>query len=148
MTLKRRSFLAVFGAAIAAPALPMAAPTHASAAYSRYMYGLAVFHARTRAYVSARGLKVSQSQAKAMIAEMTTSRLVKPVGLSGGNVRAVSNIRKPDAWGLNQAARNQRSVTGKAKHAAKRDLSISALMAHVRKICLSHGMTLHPRCAV
>jgi hypothetical protein len=148
MTLKRRSFLAVFGAAIPAPALPMAAPTHASAAYSRYMYGLAVFHARTRAYVSARGLKVSQSQAKAMIAEMTTSRLVKPVGLSGGNVRAVSNIRKPDAWGLNQAARNQRSVTSKAKHAAKRDLSISALMAHVRKICLSHGMTLHPRCAV
>ena len=142
----------MFGAAIAAPALAMAAPTHASAAYSRYMYRLAVFHARTRAHVSARGLalglKVSQSQAKVMIAEMTTSRLVKPVGLSGGNVRAVSNIRKPDAWGLNQAARNQRSVTGKAKHAAKRDPSISALMAHVRKICQSHGMTLHPRCAV
>lgn len=140
----------MFGAAIAAPALPMAAPAHAPAAYSRYMYGLAVFHARTRAHVSARGLalglKVSKSQATAMIAEMTTDRLVKPVGLSGGNVRAVSNILKPDAWGLNQAARKQRSDTRKAKHAVKRDPNISPLMAHLHQICRDAGFTLHPRC--
>ncbi|MEO9864875.1 MAG: hypothetical protein ABJO29_03210 [Yoonia sp.] len=153
MQMKRRGFLTMFGAAIAAPALPMAAPAPAAAVYSRYMYGLAVFHARTRAHVSARGLalglKVSTTQAEAMIAEMTANGLVKSVGFSGGNVRAVSNILKPDAWGLDKAARTARSTARKAKQAARAmelESDLSPLTVHLHQICRKAGYAVHGLC--
>ena len=149
MQMKRRGFLTMFGAAIAAPALPMAAPAPAAAVYNRYMYGLAVFHARTRAHVSARGLalglKVTTAQAEAMIAEMASGGLVKPVGAS--NVRAVSNILKPDAWGLSRTAAKQRSEVRKAKrlvNAAQPD--VSPLMAHLHEMCRDAGFAVHVLC--
>ena len=149
MQMKRRGFLTMFGATIAAPALPMAAPAPVAATYSRYMYGLAVFHARTRAHVSARGLalglRVSQAQAAAMIAEMSASGLVKPVGLNG--VRAVSNILKPDAWGLSKAAAKQRAELRKSKRNARKDEpDLSPLLAHLHQICRKAGHTVHVRC--
>ena len=110
--MKRRSFLGLLGAAVAAPVLPASAAPVAS--YNRYIYGLAVFHARTRAHVSARGiafrLKVSLSEAEAMIAEMSEAGLVRPIAGPGGSVRAVSNILRPDTWGLDRAARSVRST--------------------------------------
>jgi hypothetical protein len=139
----------MLGAAIAAPALPMVAPAPVAATYSRYMYGLAVFHARTRAHVSVRGLalglRVSQAQATAMIAEMSSGGLVTSVGV--GNVRAVSNILRPDAWGLSKAARVQRSTIRKAKHAANTvEPGVSPLMAHLHQMCRKAGFTVHGLC--
>lgn len=120
MTMKRRGFLTMLGAAVTAPALPAVSSAPAAAAYNRYMYGLAVFHARTRAHVSARGiaycLKVSTAQAEAMIAEMTKNGLVKPVFGAGGNVRAVSNILNTDTWGTSGVARRaERRKSGDAR---------------------------------
>ena len=120
MTMKRRGFLKMLGAAVAAPALPAVSSAPAAAAYNRYMYGLAVFHARTRAHVSARGiaycLKVSTAQAEAMISEMTKNGLVKPVFGAGSNVRAVSNILNTDTWGTAGATRRaQRRDRGDAR---------------------------------
>jgi hypothetical protein len=96
MSVNRRSFLTMIGAATVAPALPMlpsAAP--ATALYNRYMYGLAVFHARARATLSAGDLmaklRVSAVQARAMVGEMSTSGIVRPVAQSAlGAVRAVN----------------------------------------------------------
>ena len=132
-----------------------AAPT--AVAYNRYTYGLAVFHARTRAHVSARGiahcLKVSVPQAEAMITEMAGKGLVKPVfGATGGQVRAVSNILRPDAWGLDRAARQARSTQRRERLKTQQDASdpsgvdLGRLMAHLRQLCLDNGMSLHPRC--
>jgi 3-isopropylmalate/(R)-2-methylmalate dehydratase small subunit len=120
MKMKRRGFLTMLGAAVAAPALPAVSSAPAAAAYNRYMYGLAVFHARTRAHVSARGiaycLKVSTAQAEAMISEMTKNGLVKPVFGAGGNVRAVSNILNTDTWGQAGVTRRaQRRERGDAR---------------------------------
>ena len=108
--MQRRNFLTMIGATALAPALPAFGASRAAAAagYNRYQYGLAVFHARTRANISAAGiahrLKVSIPQAEAMIGEMVDSNFVKPA-LGGSNVRAISNITKPDMMGFERAAR-------------------------------------------
>ncbi len=96
MTMKRRSFLGMLGAAAVAPAIPMrAAAAPAAAVYNRYMYGLAVFHARTRASLSTGDLmaklRVSAVQANAMMGEMTATGVVQPIAQSAvGAVRAIN----------------------------------------------------------
>lgn len=93
----RRRFLTLAGAAGVLPALPASAVRAAAggAGYNRYTYGLAVFHARTRASLSAADLiarlKVNAVQAEAMIGEMTASGVVRPVlSAAGGAVQAIS----------------------------------------------------------
>ncbi|MEY1554172.1 hypothetical protein AB3Y40_00925 [Yoonia sp. R2331] len=153
--MKRRGFLGMFGAAIAAPIMPAMGGTVATAAtYNRYTFGLAVFHARTRAHVSARGLayclKVTVPQAEAMIGEMSAKGMVRPVlGAAGGHVRAVSNILTPDAWGLERTARQARARARQKRLAEARGDApeSSAMMAHLHRMCVDYGLTLSPRCA-
>jgi len=96
MTLKRRSFLGMIGAAAIAPAMPMrTAAAPAAAVYNRYMYGLAVFHARTRASLSTGDLmaklRVSAIQAEALMGKMTATGVVQPIAQSAiGAVRAIN----------------------------------------------------------
>ena len=113
--MQRRHFLTMMEAATVAPALPaLGAPAQAATGYNRYQYGLAVFHARTRANISAAGiahsLKVTLPQAEAMIGEMVDANFVKPV-LGGSRLKAVSNITKPDMLGFKRAARASRQAT-------------------------------------
>jgi len=142
--MKRRSFIGMIGAALAAPALPMAAP---AAGYSRATYGLAVLHARTRAHVSARGLsyclKVSTAQAEAMVAEMSAKGLVRPI--AGGSVRAVSNILNPGVWGTASASVAKPSPAQQPKinlQMPSQGTDLSAMMAHLHKLCRARGMVI------
>ena len=95
----RRRFLSLIGATAVAPALPaMGAPASAAAGYNRYMYGLAVFQARTRAHITAADLAarlgVSPSQASAMMGEMTARGVLS--SLTGAvRVAATPAPRKP-----------------------------------------------------
>ena len=111
--MKRRGFLTMLGAAGLVPALPMpvsAAPV--AAGYNRYMYGLAVFHARTRASISATDLmarlKVSAVQAEAMMGEMTAKGVLTPVvNAAGGAARALDpHHASPARTYLRRAVRN------------------------------------------
>jgi len=80
--MQRRQFLSLIGASALAPVLP--APSFGTgvvqAGYTRYMYGLAVFHARTKGAVTACDLAarlgVTGPQASAMVREMTTRGIV------------------------------------------------------------------------
>ena len=113
--MQRREFLTMIGASALAPVLPsVSASAGAAAHYSRYQYGLAVFHARTRAQVSAAGiahcLKVSLPQAEAMVSEMAKANFVEPI-LGGNKVQAVSKITKPDFMGFERTARQSRRAT-------------------------------------
>jgi len=86
----------LIGAASAAPFLPVgAAASSAAASYNRYMYGLAVFHARKRATISAADiaakLRVSAVTAEAMVGEMSLrGALVPAMNAGAGTMRAVS----------------------------------------------------------
>jgi hypothetical protein len=70
----------------------------AAAGYNRYMYGLAVFHARTRASVSAvdlmARLKVSAVQANAMMGEMSASGVLSQA-TGAARVAASASPRQP-----------------------------------------------------
>jgi len=74
MTMKRRSFLGLFGAAVAAPAIPMAAP----AGYSSAAYKVAMAHAKRFPVISVAGLSkrgdLSMTQAEALIKELCAAR--------------------------------------------------------------------------
>lgn len=152
--MKRRNFLGLIGATVAAPFLPAGAgmaTTPVAAAYNRYTFGLAVFHARTRAHVSARGLahclRVSLPQAEAMIAEMSGKGLVTPVlGGPAGKVRAVSNILKDDVWGLKRTAQRNQSARQRSNRVArdadhqrpKGGADLSLFVAHLRGLAARH----------
>lgn len=153
--MKRRGFLRLLGAAVAAPTLPAVTPKAAVAAtYNRYTFGLGVFHARTRAHVSVRGLahrlNLSPEQARLMLAEMAERGLVTPIAGTGGSVRAVSNILKPDMWGLDRSARAARAQVRLARTAEAprqaRQADLSAMLNYLRGLCVDRGMTLSPRC--
>ena len=155
--MKRRGFLQMIGAATLAPALPaLSAPAATAATYNRYTYGLAVFHARTRAHVSAAGiayrLKVTTAQAEAMIAEMASKGMVTPIMGKPGTVRATSNILKGGIWDtaqVKQAAQNREALQSNKEEASQPDQRALApdWIAHLRQLCVDQGYTLHPRCA-
>lgn len=96
MTMKRREFLALISATSVTPFLPAAtraAPV--AAGYNRYTYGLAVFHARTRASVSAADLvaklRVSPAAAQSLMAEMAEKAVLKPaLNSAAGTMRAIT----------------------------------------------------------
>ena len=100
--MQRRNFLSLIGAAAVAPALPaIGAPTSVAATatgYNRYMYGLAVFQARTRASITAADLVtrlgVSAPQASAMINEMSARGVLSSV-TGAARIAATAPPRKP-----------------------------------------------------
>jgi len=153
--MKRRGFLTMLGAATVAPALPSVAAPAVTATYNRYMFGLAVFHARTRAHISAAGiayrLKVTTVQAEAMIAEMTGKGMVTPITGSPGQVRAVSNILKPGVWDTSEVqkaakVRKDLQQQAQAKAKAEEDAKTPDWLSHLQSICVGEGLALHPRC--
>ena len=99
--MKRRNFLSLLGAAGTAPLLPLPAnAASASLGYNRYMYGLAVFHARTRASLSVADLvtwlRVSTATAEAMMGEMSARGVLVPaLNAASGTMRAVSPTSRP-----------------------------------------------------
>ena len=78
--------------------LPMTAAASPVVGYNRYMYGLAVFHASTRASVTAADLTaklgVTASQASAMMSEMAARGVLSTAGgMVSATVKAPA--RKP-----------------------------------------------------
>jgi hypothetical protein len=156
MTLRRRNFLGLFGAAIAAPLIPVAAP---AAGFSQSAYGLAIVHAQKYPLVSVRGLVtrlgMSKTQANAVIRQMSSEGLLGALNPTRpGTVHAASKIDTNPVWSSASAKlakskmkANPNSGSSSSLAQAKArytDVDLSDMLAHLRGLCVSNGMTLSP----
>jgi hypothetical protein len=152
--MERRSFLRMIGAAVAAPLMPL--PTLGTAAvapYSSASLHAAIIHAQTRVSFSVWGLAktlgVSSAQAEVLMGDLAKRGILGPVqGTTFGGRWASSNILRREALGVAKTAHKLGTQTRHTLNQNATGADLSKLLAHVRKICQSHGMTLHPRCAV
>ena len=112
--MERRNFLQMLGAAVAVPVVPGSTmrAVASGAGYNRYMYGLAVFHARTRGSLTAADLatklRVGSTTAHAILGEMSASRVISPALGSSSVMQAASRIHDPllDKRAISQSLRD------------------------------------------
>ena len=159
--MKRRNFLSLIGAATVAPALPAAAfrPTPA-------LMAAATTHAQTYPYVSVMGVSrrigVSVTEAENLMTALSREGVIGNLRLNGGArpVYASSKIYVPTHGSAMEAARLQKakhSAAKKVREAKARaaqaqakaktmSVDLGDMLAHLRDLCVSQGMVLHPRC--
>ena len=154
MAMKRRGFLQMLGAAVAAPMMPAA-----GTAMPANIGGLAAAHAKTYPFVSATGLSkrlgLSISQAQKVLLDLSNRGLVGEVTVCGtGPAHAASKVFVPCEESLirlaqaRKAARDVRAA--KLKKAAREaacqmQVDLTALMRHLQGVCVGNGMALQPR---
>lgn len=139
--MKRRHFLSMFGASVAAPLIPLpstAAVLNAPATASRgAAYGLAVFHARTRYALSVSELatraRVSTSEAAQMVQRLLSDQHIIAGKIPGTYTAANPYLQNP---ALRELARKSHAKFRARKSApmshAQPDLS--AFLAHLRGV--------------
>lgn len=150
----RRNFLGLFGAAVVAPAMPIAAP-----AIRANVAGLAAAHAKKYPFVSVMGLSksigVTTAQAEQVLYSLSRKGLVGQVQTcASGAVHAGSQVYQPAAATLAKAAQAREArQAAKAQRLAQRQIDRAAMkvdlsdfIAHLRHVCIDNGMTLSPRC--
>lgn len=147
--MKRRKFLGLFGSAFAAPLLPTPAVA-ASATYSKVALRGAIKHAQTRGSFSVWGLanavKVPVAQAEAMMTDLAKRGILGPLqGTTFGGRWATSNVLMRDTFAAAKAIQHSNVAQSATHKHAEPDLS--TLLAHLQRVCVDYGMTLHPRCA-
>ena len=149
--MKRRSFLRMFGAAVAAPMMPALG---SAAGYSRTSYDLAILHAKKYPLVSVSGLSkrigIAKPQAEAIIKKMSSEGLLGVLNPTRpGTVKASSKIFVNPNAGLARAF-EKRQVQTKAAQRPKvtqqAEAKVSAMFAHLHQLSREAGMTLSPRC--
>jgi len=149
--MKRRNFLSLFGAAIAAPFAPLPTLASGSAVYSKSAMHAAIIHAQSRVSFSVWGLAqtlgVSVTQAEALMTDLAKRGTLGPIqGTTFGGRWANSNILRRETAAAAKAA--QQSVKSNLEpNSAKPQPDLSLLITHLRQLCVKQGMTLHPRCA-
>lgn len=163
MSMRRRGFLRMLGAAIAAPAMPL---TASAGGYSRSAFKVALAHAQRFPVVSVAGLAkrggLSIDQAEAMIRELARQDMVRLVGPSvSGKPRAASKILVNDPWGIARTSQD-RAAARMERQPQQEDADLNASetvendekphahtplwIAHLHELCRSQGMPLSPRC--
>lgn len=152
--MKRRGFLGLFGAAIAAPMMPLPALGNvAGAAYSKSAMHGAIMHAQSRVSFSVWGLAksvgVSTLQAEALMGDMAKRGILGPLqGTTHGGRWATSNILQKEMLGAVQAAKKaHQSASHQTSQKSYAEPDLGRLLAHLRGLCEKQGMTLSPRCA-
>jgi hypothetical protein len=153
--MKRRNFLGMLGAAIAAPMMPMAT---SAAGYSRTTYELAIAHAKKYPLVSVSGMSkrigISTPEANAIINKMSSEGMLGVINPTRpGTVRASSKIFVNNVYPIRPTseARAQEPAPKSEPHrirAASQDTNanIDLMLAHLRGLCVQRGMTLSARC--
>lgn len=152
--MKRRNFFGLFGAAIAAPLMPLPAMGKAAGtAYSQSAMHGAIMHAQARVSFSVWGLAktlgVSVPQAELLMGDMAKRGILGPLqGVTHGGRWATSNILQKEMLGAVQAAKKvHQSASHQTSQKQYAEPDLGRLLAHLRGLCEKQGMTLHPRCA-
>ena len=148
MTLKRRGFMGLLGAALAAPVMPMAAPQ-----IGPQIRALAKAHARNFPQVSALGLSrtmdLPMAQAQRVLLELSRKGLVGPVSeAASGPISAASRVFRPVAAITGPAvSQNVASATRAPTptHAPQGAANLSAMLRHLHRICRNQGIIVQPR---
>lgn len=151
MSMKRRSFLTMLGAAVAAPLTPAIG---SAAGYSRTTYDLAILHAKKFPLVSVGGLSkrigIATPQAEAIIKQMSSEGLLGVLNPTRpGTVKASSKIFVNPNAGLAKAYERRQTHTKTVRDETAHTQSqpkVSVMFEHLHKLCASNGMTLSPRC--
>lgn len=152
--MKRRNFIGLFGAAMAAPVLPAAAP-----AVSANVAALATAHAQKYPFVSAlglsKGLGLSLSQAEQVLLSLSRKGLIGQINTyASGAVHARSCVYQPADAVLAQMAKAKdagRAANAKRLARSQSDkpsmtVDLSDLLNHLRQVCVDNGISLGPRC--
>ena len=153
--MQRRKFLQFLGAATTAPFLP--APALAAAAptatYSAASVHAGIYYAQTHASFSVWGLSravdIPMEQAQALMMDLSKRGVISPLqGSTFGGRWAQSRVLISDKLAIAKARRIARETELRVKANPTRfpQPDLSKLIAHLRGICLDHGMTLGPRC--
>lgn len=153
MTIKRRSFLTLLGAAIAAPAAAISGP-----ALPANIGALAAAHVRKYPFVSTTGLSnrlgLSVPQAQRLLLDLSRSGLVGPVqSCARGPIHAASKVFTPTSDSLIRVAQaraaRQRAAAlrriGTDGNARRMRVDLRPLLRHLHEICRDTGLDLHPR---
>lgn len=139
--MKRRGFLQLFGAAVAAPLVPNIAVARSASLTA------ALAHARTRVSVSAWGLSqslgVSMAQAEGLMAQMSARGAISTI--QGGQGRwAVSRLYTPT---LPQRIREVQDRVKAQNKSAQLAAKVDPLIAHLHRLCRAQGLVLSAGCA-
>lgn len=149
--MKRRKFLQMLGMAVSAPVWPSVG---GAASYAQSSYELAILHAKKFPLVSVGGLSkrlgIAKPQAEAIIEKLSADGLLGVLNPTRpGTVKAASKIFVNPHAGLAQAY-SQRQVRAKVAKEQMQDTAqpanVSALFAHLHRLCRKSGMTLSSRC--
>ncbi len=144
--MKRRSFLGLFGAAVATPFLPKTAAARVAKAapYSAAAVHAAIIHAQSRAVFSvwglARALNLPLEATEALMGDLAKRGVVGPLqGTTYGGRWASSKIMSHKALAARMAQRRMMSEpAGDADAAPQQGPDLSALMTHLRGLAVNY----------
>ncbi len=139
--MKRRSFMRMFSAAAAAPALPAMPVAAAPAAYSKAAFHAAIYHAQSRVSFSVWGLAqqigIPVGQAETLMHDMAARGILGPIqGTTFGGRWATSNILQQEV--LTARAANQARKLGQGSGEPALTGDLSKMMTHLRNMAKSH----------
>ena len=147
--MKRRGFIAMLGGAIAAPALPMAAPK-----FTASMRALATAHVRKYPIITVMGISnrtgVSMEQAEELLVQMSREGMVGPVAPGpAGPMRARSILFKPSPAMVHSQSnlneRLQQQIRRAKFNRTRLRVDTSNWLTHLHDICRANDIPLQPR---
>ena len=147
MTMKRRGFLTLLGAAVAAPAIPFAGPSQIKI--------LATAHAKKYPIVTVIGMSkrmgISMEQAETLMNGLVREGSLGPMKVgTGGHLRATSKVfvRSPVSFYSAQPERMAHQAKKHRKALERHRVAEPkgpAWLRHLHRLCVKQGHTLQPR---
>ncbi|MEJ6399259.1 hypothetical protein [Yoonia sp. 208BN28-4] len=144
MTMKRRSFLTMLGAALAAPAMPAMGQGAA-----RNLSAAVAAHARKYPLVSVIGLSrrvgVPMPEAEKLLLDLSRRGVVGPVhGCANGPISAASRVFRPVVPYAVRPVTQKKETQTTSRH-SQPSRPVNHMLHYLHDLCVQRGLTLSPR---